>query len=62
MKAAELVKLIESNGWHFARNGKGSHRIYEKEGNPDHISVPDHGKKDLPPGLLNKLLKQAGLK
>lgn len=26
------------------------------------LSVPVHGNKDIPQGLLNKLLKQAGLK
>jgi predicted RNA binding protein YcfA (HicA-like mRNA interferase family) len=61
MTSAELVKLLTSNGWQEVRQ-KGSHLILKHEDNPDNLSVPMHGKKDVAPGLLNALLKKAGLK
>lgn len=55
----ELVKLLMEHGWTVDRIS-GSHNIMAKGDKT--ISVPVHGNKDLPQGLLNKLLKQAGLK
>lgn len=55
----ELVKLLMENGWTVDRIS-GSHYIMVKGDKT--ISVPVHGNKDLPQGLLNKLLKQAGLR
>jgi predicted RNA binding protein YcfA (HicA-like mRNA interferase family) len=43
------------------RGSKGSHHIYIHPKQGGHISVP-HPKKDLGMGLVQKLLKQAGLK
>ena len=62
MTAGEFIKLIEKSGWKFEREGKGSHKIYKHPGFQYPISVPFHSKKDLGKGLLNKLMKQAGLK
>ncbi len=61
MKAAEVIKLIEKQGWFEVRQ-RGSHRIFKHDEKPDIISVPDHGKEDLKPGLLGSILKTAGLK
>jgi len=55
----QLVKLLLEDGWTVDRIA-GSHYIMVKDGKT--ISVPVHDNKDLPTGLLNKLLKQAGLK
>ncbi|MFT0532254.1 type II toxin-antitoxin system HicA family toxin [Castellaniella hirudinis] len=60
MDSKELTKLLERSGW-ILRGVKGSHHIYHHPDRPGHISVP-HPKKDLGIGLVNKLLKQAGLK
>ncbi|MBD0367759.1 MAG: type II toxin-antitoxin system HicA family toxin [Flavisolibacter sp.] len=62
MNAKQLIKKMEEKGWKFVREGKGSHRIFEHPDYKDPISVPYHGSKDLATGLLQKLLKQAGLK
>ena len=62
MTAKQLVKMMEDKGWYFIREGKGSHRIYGHKNKDYHISVPFHGSEDIAKGLLNKLLKQAGLK
>jgi predicted RNA binding protein YcfA (HicA-like mRNA interferase family) len=60
MNSAEIVKRLLGDGW-VLRGVKGSHHIYTHPERGGHISVP-HPKKDLGVGLVNKLLKQAGLK
>lgn len=60
MKAKELIKLLERAGFSHDRTC-GSHKIFEKPGYPP-IAVPDHGPKDLKPGTLSRILKDAGLK
>ncbi|NQY75010.1 MAG: type II toxin-antitoxin system HicA family toxin [Candidatus Margulisbacteria bacterium] len=59
MRARRLVKLLEQNGFIFARQ-KGSHAIYKKV-NHKRIIVPMHSK-DIPIGTLQAILKDAGLK
>ena len=59
MSGKQLVKLLLEEGWEVDRIS-GSHHIMAK-GNKT-ISVPVHDNKDLNPKLLNKLLRQAGLK
>ncbi|MDJ1468166.1 type II toxin-antitoxin system HicA family toxin [Xanthocytophaga flava] len=61
MTANDLIRRLEANGWYFVRQS-GSHKMYKHNERTNTISVPDHGKKDLGPGLVNSILKQAGLK
>ena len=61
MKAKELIKLIEAVGWEFNRQ-KGSHMIFEKEGERFHITIPNHGNQDLKKPLVLSILRQAGLR
>lgn len=61
MKASELIKLLKGNGWQEVRQ-VGSHVIMKHDDNPNNLSVPLHGKKDVKPGTLNSLLKKAGVK
>lgn len=58
MKDKELLKLLKKNGWTIARI-HGSHHILQKDG--ETTVIPIHGK-DIPTGLLNKILKDTGLK
>jgi predicted RNA binding protein YcfA (HicA-like mRNA interferase family) len=62
MNAKQLVKLMAAKGWYFEREGKGSHMIYKHKDYPYPLSIPFHGSKDLGKGLLQKILKQAGIK
>jgi predicted RNA binding protein YcfA (HicA-like mRNA interferase family) len=55
----DFIRLLESKGWVLLRS-RGSHFMYQKAGHPLLI-VPVHGNKALRPGLLNCLLKDAGL-
>ncbi len=59
MDGKELAKLLKKNGWQLERI-KGSHHIFTK--NNKSLPVPIHGKKDIPIGTVNKILKLAGLK
>lgn len=59
MKSNEFIREIKRKGWVFARQGKGSHEIYEKDGK--RVSVPNHGSKEMGKGIESKLRKQMGL-
>jgi predicted RNA binding protein YcfA (HicA-like mRNA interferase family) len=58
MKDKDLLKLLQKNGWEVVRV-QGSHYILQKNGKTE--VVPIHGK-DVPIGLLTKILKRTGLK
>jgi predicted RNA binding protein YcfA (HicA-like mRNA interferase family) len=62
MTAKELEKKIQSAGYRFERMNGGSHKQYKHPDRPQLITIPFHGSKDLKPGTLNQILKQAGLK
>ncbi len=59
LSGKELLKLLKKNGWQVIRV-EGSHHIVKKE--EKLISVPVHGNKSIKNGLLNSILKDAGLK
>jgi predicted RNA binding protein YcfA (HicA-like mRNA interferase family) len=62
MKVADLIKLIEKNGWYMARQ-KGSHRQYKHAQNDGLITIAGHKLSDeVAKGTLYSILKQAGLK
>lgn len=52
----DLIKAVLKLGFAEERQ-KGSHKIFS---NPDgrKLTIPFHSSKPLPPGLLNKILKQ----
>jgi predicted RNA binding protein YcfA (HicA-like mRNA interferase family) len=60
MDSATVVKLIQSDGWRLVRTS-GSHHHFRHALKPGLLTVP-HPEKDLPPGTLNSILKQAGVK
>jgi predicted RNA binding protein YcfA (HicA-like mRNA interferase family) len=60
MNSKELLRVLKDDGWYEDRV-VGSHHIFKHATKPGHLSVP-HPKKDLGIGLVNKILKQAGLK
>jgi mRNA interferase HicA len=59
MKSNELHRLILKNGWQKLRQA-GSHVIYEKNGVT--YSVPMHGSKEVPTGMVVKIKREMGLK
>jgi predicted RNA binding protein YcfA (HicA-like mRNA interferase family) len=60
LSGKELAKLLERRGWVLLRIN-GSHHIYGKTGSKARISVPVHRSAPLKAGLLNYLLKLAGI-
>lgn len=58
MRDKELLKLLKKNGWRLIRIN-GSYHILQK--GEQTMTVPIHGK-DVPVGLLSKILKETGLK
>jgi predicted RNA binding protein YcfA (HicA-like mRNA interferase family) len=61
VKVAELIRLLEQDGWWLART-KGSHRQFRNQSKPGTVMVAGKPSLDIPPGTLNSILKQAGLK
>ncbi|HYH87539.1 MAG TPA: type II toxin-antitoxin system HicA family toxin [Pyrinomonadaceae bacterium] len=61
MKVREVIRLLEADGWYLART-KGSHRQYKHPAKPGTVTVSGNSGVDVPPGTLNSILKQAGLK
>jgi len=61
MKVRDLIREIESNGWILSRT-RGSHRQYKHPSRLGLVTVSGHPNDDIPPGTLNSIMKQAGLK
>jgi predicted RNA binding protein YcfA (HicA-like mRNA interferase family) len=55
---AKAVQKFQRAGWSVARQ-KGSHVMMTKPGYQWTLSIPQHS--ELGPGLLRKLIRQAGL-
>ena len=61
MKVRDVIRLLEEGGWYLART-KGSHRQFKHSAKSGAVTVAGKGSIDVPPGTLNSILKQAGLK
>ena len=61
IKVTELIAMIEADGWFRVRQ-KGSHRQYHHAGKTGTVTVSGKPSVEVPPGTLNSVLKQAGLK
>ncbi len=61
VKVVELIRLLEQDGWRLVRT-KGSHRQFKNVSRPGTVTVAGKPSLDIPPGTLNSILKQAGLK
>jgi predicted RNA binding protein YcfA (HicA-like mRNA interferase family) len=61
MKVSEVLKWLRRDGWvHIAT--RGSHRQFKHPLKAGRVTVAGKPSDDLPPGTLNSILKQAGLK
>ena len=61
MKVSDVLELLQRNGWQIVRQ-KGSHRQLQHSTRPGTVTVAGKPSIDVPPGTLNSILKQAGLK
>ncbi len=55
------IRLLEDDGW-FLVATRGSHRQYKHAMIPGRVTVAGKPSDDVAPGMLNRVLKQAGLK
>ena len=61
MKVAEVLRLLEQDGWKLVRT-RGSHRQYKHPTKPGKVTIAGHLNTDVPPGTLNNIYRQAGLR
>ncbi|MGD0201556.1 MAG: type II toxin-antitoxin system HicA family toxin [Bryobacteraceae bacterium] len=61
MKVRDLIRLLEDDGWRLART-RGSHKQLKQPSRSGTVTVAGKPGVDVPPGTLNAVLKQAGLK
>lgn len=61
MKVKDVIKLLENDGWYQVRI-RGSHRQFHHPNKAGTVTVSGKLSVDMPPGTLNSVLKQAGLK
>ena len=59
MKARDVIKIIENDGWHLVRQ-KGSHKQYKHSIKKGLVTIAVHKLSDeIAPGTLNSIFKQA---
>ncbi len=58
----EIIKALSRKGFEI-RNQTGSHvqMVGIREGGKRLVTVPDHGRKEIPPGTLLSILRQSGI-
>ena len=63
MNYRQVIRIIQDDGWQLNRT-VGSHMQYRHPTKPGTVTVPAGGKlsREVPPGTLNSIKKQAGLK
>jgi predicted RNA binding protein YcfA (HicA-like mRNA interferase family) len=61
MKVRDVIRMLEDDGWYLART-RDSHRQYKHPTKTGTVTVLGKPNVDVPPGTLNSVLKQAGLK
>ena len=61
MKVRDAIKMIEAEGWVY-KTTKGSHHQFVHPTRPGWVTIPGTSSKELAPGTLNSILKQAGIK
>ncbi len=61
MKVRDVLTLLKADGWYLVVT-EGSHRQFKHPEKVGRVTVAGKSNDDLPPGTLNSILKQAGLK
>ena len=60
MKSSSLIRLVKKDGWELVRI-KGSHHHFKHPTKKGIVTIP-HPEKDVPPGTVASIIRQAGLK
>ncbi|HEY8200414.1 MAG TPA: type II toxin-antitoxin system HicA family toxin [Actinomycetota bacterium] len=61
MKVREVIDLLKVDGW-VLRRTRGDHRQFAHPTKPDLVTVSGNLGRDVPPGTLASILRQAGLR
>ena len=61
MKARDVIAILERDGW-YPVPAKGGHRQFKHPAKRGRVTVSGNLGREMPPGTLNSILKQAGLK
>jgi predicted RNA binding protein YcfA (HicA-like mRNA interferase family) len=63
LKYREIIRIVEADGWRLVRQ-TGSHMQFRHPTKPGTVTISAGGKmsRDIPPGTLTSVLRQAGLK
>lgn len=61
VRVRDAIKRIKADGWHQV-GFKGSHRQFRHPTKAGRVTIPGPLGEELPPGLYNSIIKQAGLK
>jgi len=58
----QIEKIIKADGWYKIKSNSGSHRQYKHPTKKGKVTIAYHGNDTIPPGTINSILRQAGLK
>jgi predicted RNA binding protein YcfA (HicA-like mRNA interferase family) len=61
MKVRDIIRILEEDGWYLVRT-RGSHRQFKNPSKAVKVTVSGTQSIDIPPGTLNNIFKQSGLK
>jgi predicted RNA binding protein YcfA (HicA-like mRNA interferase family) len=61
VKVREVLRLLKVDGWYPVK-ARGGHRQFKHLTKLGRVTVSGNLSHDLPPGTVNSILKQAGLK
>ncbi|HOD81443.1 MAG TPA: type II toxin-antitoxin system HicA family toxin [Phycisphaerae bacterium] len=59
MDSREIIRRLRADGWVHMRT-KGSHHQFRHPHKAGLVTVP-HPRKDIPPGTLRSIMRQAGI-
>ena len=60
-KIRDILDWLKQDGWQEVAQ-RGRHRQFKHPDKPGRVTVPGKPGDEVPPGTLNSILKQAGLK
>lgn len=60
MDSSTLIRLLKDDGW-YHDGCKGDHHHFRHPTKSNKVTIP-HPEKDIKPGTLHRILKDAGLK
>ncbi|MFO0292458.1 MAG: type II toxin-antitoxin system HicA family toxin [Rhodospirillales bacterium] len=60
MDSRDVIAALRRDGWYLVAQ-KGSHQQFKHPSKPGRVTVP-HPRRDIPPGTLKSVERQAGVK